>query len=84
MTQFRILAETRPDGKVQYYVQQLRFWLYWSNTYFYSNGGANYTSWENTIEQAEALLQSYIKDTGEKVMSRPWNKVRHIVKHVEV
>lgn len=84
MTRFRILAETRADGKARYYVQQQRFWLYWSNTYFYSSGAANYNSYENTLEQAEVLLQSYIKDTCEKVMSRPWNKIRHVVKHVEV
>jgi hypothetical protein len=84
MTQFRILVKTRPDGKARYYVQQRRFWLYWSYTYYYNSGFASYGTGDDTPEEAEARLQTYIKDTHEKIMSRPWNQVHHVIKHVEV
>lgn len=86
MTTFRIREYVRPDGKTHYRVQQWR-WLpfpYWSSTYFYSNGGANYLCETETLEEARVMLAGFVSDTRQKINSRPWNFVRTTISTVKV
>lgn len=84
MTTFRIREYTRPDGEKSYRVQQWR-WLpipFWSSTFFYPSGGADYGCHAATLEEAEQLLQRFIAATQEKINRRPWNHVRVTIKQV--
>jgi hypothetical protein len=81
MTTFRIREYTRPDGKKHYRVQQWRWQPipYWSSSYYYTGGGANYGCVASTREEAELLLAEFIADTREKILRRPWNFIRTTV-----
>ena len=83
MTAFRIIKKIGLDGREEFKIQQWRL-FYWSSTYFYASGSANYDCSANTLAGVEALLQEFIRDTHEKRFRKPWNKITMTVKKVVI
>jgi hypothetical protein len=70
MKRFRIVECVSGTGRrcyqVQHQVRLLGLSLWWSSTWFWNNGGADYDMSASTIERARKQLEQYKQDYREK------------------